>query len=146
MLCFEVWVNGKKRYVAGHQRMHSIQTTVACRPNADQAHVFTSVSVRDEDDRFSDHRWNNIPLRKGDQVAIKITDSPPDEAADQVVRYGASYYENDRQVFTCSFCGRSDNEVSHMVTHPGANVCNDCIVTLHEILEQEKENKNKDQP
>lgn len=140
MLCFEVWVNGEKRYVAGHQRMHNIQTTVACRPNAEEAHIFTSVSARDENDRFKDHRWSNIPLRQGDQVTVKITDSPPDEA-DQVVRYGASFYENDHKVTTCSFCGRSDKEVSHMLTHPGANVCNDCIVTLYDILDQEKENK-----
>lgn len=141
MLCFEILVNGEKRYVAGHQRMYNIQTTVACRPNTDEANVFTSVSVRDENDGFKDHRWNNILLRQGDQVAIKIADSPPDEA-DQVVRYGASYYEKDRQVFTCSFCGRSDKEVSRMLTHPGANVCNDCIVTLYEILDQEKESKD----
>ena len=35
-------------------------------------------------------------------------------------------YRNSRHV-QCSFCGKTELQVSKMVTGPGVNICNECI-------------------
>ena len=39
----------------------------------------------------------------------------------------------DRQ-YVCSFCGRSSEEVDAMVTGPGVNICNECVLYAEEII------------
>ncbi len=36
--------------------------------------------------------------------------------------------------YTCSFCGRSSEEVDAMVTGPGVNICNECVRYAEEII------------
>ena len=35
---------------------------------------------------------------------------------------------------TCSFCGKRDDEVGHLVKGPNVNICNECVHLCHEIV------------
>ena len=36
----------------------------------------------------------------------------------------------------CSFCGKHQDEVEHMIIGPGVNICNECIGLCHSMLEE----------
>ena len=36
----------------------------------------------------------------------------------------------------CSFCGKRQDEVEHMIIGPGVNICNECITLCHSLLEE----------
>ncbi len=38
---------------------------------------------------------------------------------------------------TCSFCGKTSNEVERIIIGPGVNICNECIDLCNELLENE---------
>ncbi len=39
----------------------------------------------------------------------------------------------------CSFCGKRQDEVEHMIIGPGVNICNECISLCHSLLEENGE-------
>ncbi len=44
---------------------------------------------------------------------------------------------NDKEYLFCNFCGKSENEVRHIITGPGVNICEDCIDICKDMLTQE---------
>ncbi len=36
----------------------------------------------------------------------------------------------------CSFCGKRQDEVEHMIIGPGVNICNECITLCHSLLDE----------
>ncbi|WP_028987561.1 ATP-dependent protease ATP-binding subunit ClpX [Thermicanus aegyptius] len=48
---------------------------------------------------------------------------------------------NKKQILTCSFCGKDQNQVKKMVAGPGVNVCDECIEILNETIEMELESE-----
>ena len=45
-----------------------------------------------------------------------------------------------REVCTCSFCGKSQQEVTKLIAGPQVYICNECIDLCNEILKEEAEN------
>ncbi len=43
----------------------------------------------------------------------------------------------------CSFCGKRQDEVEHMIIGPGVNICNECISLCHSLLEENGELKGE---
>ena len=46
------------------------------------------------------------------------------------------------RVYTCSFCGRSSEEVEAIVTGPGVNICNECVAYAQEIIRSDINNRS----
>ena len=44
---------------------------------------------------------------------------------------------NKDKVISCSFCGKSSNEVERIIIGPGVNICNECITLCCDLLEDE---------
>ncbi len=44
---------------------------------------------------------------------------------------------NKDKVISCSFCGKTSNEVERIIIGPGVNICNECISLCCELLEDE---------
>jgi ATP-dependent Clp protease ATP-binding subunit ClpX len=44
----------------------------------------------------------------------------------------------------CSFCGRAESEVKHMIKGVAGNICEDCISMCHSIIEQDHSNEELD--
>ncbi len=47
---------------------------------------------------------------------------------------------------TCSFCGKSQDEVERMIIGPGVNICSECIGLCHSLIEDENEGFSHDTP
>ncbi len=43
------------------------------------------------------------------------------------------------QIFRCSFCGRSADEVESLISGPDVHICNECVQSAMEIIERHKE-------
>ncbi len=48
----------------------------------------------------------------------------------------ATFGENSDLV-KCSFCGKSQKEVSKLIAGPGAYICNECVYLCNDIIEEE---------
>ncbi|WP_399063331.1 ClpX C4-type zinc finger protein [Streptomyces sp. BB1-1-1] len=48
----------------------------------------------------------------------------------KVLKYGPAR-------FCCSFCGKTRNQVGHLITGPGVNICSDCVDLCQAIIEEE---------
>ena len=48
---------------------------------------------------------------------------------------------DDKSNVRCSFCGKSQNEVTRLVAGPGVNICNECIALCQEIIEDDRLNE-----
>ena len=45
---------------------------------------------------------------------------------------------------SCSFCGKSQDEVGKLVAGPNVYICDECIQLCSEIIEEESEKEDKD--
>ena len=43
----------------------------------------------------------------------------------------------DRKVVTCSFCGKTSEEVERIIIGPGVNICNECVYACLDLLDDE---------
>jgi ATP-dependent Clp protease ATP-binding subunit ClpX len=52
--------------------------------------------------------------------------------------------EHDRLVpLVCSFCGKSEDSVTHIVTGPGVNICDECVGAAVDIIEELESESNR---
>ena len=42
-----------------------------------------------------------------------------------------------RDVMTCSFCGKSQDQVAKLIAGPGVRICDDCVDLCTRIIEEE---------
>src|ERR1700742_3000553 len=45
-----------------------------------------------------------------------------------------SQFRRPEELLTCSFCGKSQNDVRKLIAGPGVYVCNECIDICNEII------------
>ena len=45
--------------------------------------------------------------------------------------------EDDKKELSCSFCGKEKSEVERLIAGPGVYICNECIETCHDLIEQQ---------
>jgi hypothetical protein len=85
MLAFEVTVNGKRRYVAGHPDEHSLQLVLWGNNRFERgASINTFVTVPNEDPGgFATLSYESERIAIGDELTIRIVDV---EAPDQPVK------------------------------------------------------------
>src|SRR5512146_2135307 len=111
MLCFEIWVNGEKLLVAGHEDALTLCADVSFhRNNAEQFLGVNSIAWR-EGQRPKDFNWEAPNLGLGDEVRIKLVESdsptPPQIEQPFGVRLPPPWGSNDA---ACSFCGGTAEE------------------------------------
>lgn len=44
----------------------------------------------------------------------------------------------------CSFCGKSDDEVFHLIAGPNAYICDECIDLSHAIVANSRRTQNEE--
>ncbi|MBT7127075.1 MAG: ATP-dependent Clp protease ATP-binding subunit ClpX, partial [Candidatus Thioglobus sp.] len=44
---------------------------------------------------------------------------------------------DDKKELSCSFCGKEKSEVERLIAGPGVYICNECIETCHDLIEQQ---------
>ena len=46
-------------------------------------------------------------------------------------------FGDDKQSFTCSFCGKNQDQVRRMIAGPGVYICSDCVDMCKDIIAEE---------
>ena len=46
-------------------------------------------------------------------------------------------FGDDKQSFTCSFCGKKQEQVRRMIAGPGVYICSDCVDMCKDIIAEE---------
>lgn len=54
------------------------------------------------------------------------------------------YGDNDGSFISCSFCGKTQDQVKKIVAGPGVYICNECIDLSQEIIEEQLEEEHSD--
>lgn len=138
MLCFEVWINGKRIKTVGYETAEEFGVSFSAYPslNSDSA-ALEMTGYASSEHLYSDElRWGLTELRTGDEVLIKLITAedadPPLKA-----RYAEGQASDAKQAMICSNCGKSHFEVEHMVTANRIVLCGDCC---QEIVDFVKDN------
>ncbi|MBC8493450.1 MAG: ATP-dependent Clp protease ATP-binding subunit ClpX [Candidatus Thioglobus sp.] len=45
--------------------------------------------------------------------------------------------EDDKKELSCSFCGKAKSEVERLIAGPGVYICNECIESCHDLIEEQ---------
>jgi hypothetical protein len=138
MLCFEVWINGKKDRVVGFESAEEYSVCLTACPE----HLPDSVSLEmsgyapSPEVCLDELRWGGSELRLGDEVLIKIVNQ---EDADTPIRtkYGEGQIGDADKAMICSNCGKSHLEVERMIQAERITLCGDCSKRIAEFVSDE---------
>nr|MBP9936552.1 ATP-dependent Clp protease ATP-binding subunit ClpX [Pyrinomonadaceae bacterium] len=50
-----------------------------------------------------------------------------------------SQFRRPEELLTCSFCGKSQNDVRKLIAGPGVYICNECIGICNEIINDDEQ-------
>src|SRR5213595_3567278 len=50
-----------------------------------------------------------------------------------------SQFRRPEELLTCSFCGKSQNDVRKLIAGPGVYICNECIDICNEIINDDEQ-------
>lgn len=138
MLCFEVWINGKKERVVGcgSAEEYSVSLTAYPEHSSDSVSLEMSGYAPSREVCLDELRWGGSELRLGDEILIKIVKT---EDADTPVRtrHGEGQIGDAHQAMICSNCGKSHLEVEHMIRADRITLCGGCSKTIAEFVADE---------
>ena len=143
MICFEVWLNGKKIKTIGHKDALILNADIMFhRENKEQyLNLFSSVWRKEVEGK--DLFWSTPNLSLGDEVIIKIveTDKPdfPDHEHMEGVKLPPPWGGDKNR---CSFCGKTEDGVELLFDGLEAKICNECIEFKNRIYLESKKQKN----
>ncbi len=138
MLCFEVWINGKKERVVGFGSVEEYSVYLTAYPELLSDSVLLEMSgyAPSREVCLDELRWCGSQLRLGDEVLIKIVNQ---EDADTPIRArdgeGQIGYADKAMIF--SNCGKSHLEVERMIQAERITLCGDCSKTIAEFVSDE---------
>lgn len=135
MLCFEIWINGEKTCLAGHEKMEDIQFSIFHGKGMANPHLSVSAKVKTSDTLIQDARWESHFLKVGDEACIRLVDSDHPEPASEFVSFGSKLHPTGEVELFCSFCGRSQNDVKKLIRGAAGNACDECTKTMHDEFE-----------
>ena len=135
MLCYEIWLNGERLFVAGHKDAITLEARVLFHRKHTEQFLGVSSIVGLEGQRPKDFEWDTPLLGIGDEVRIKLVESdspiPPQHELPFGVRLPPPWGDNDAG---CSFCGGSAAERKMLFDGPSVRICDACIEFRHEII------------
>ncbi len=138
MICFEIWINGIKKYTVGSEEAEEFSANLTAFPHLKPTHVSLDVcgfTLRDE--AYPDElRWGESYPKIGDEIIIKIIDTNnPDKP--KVTRYKEGCIDNSdsqSQSMLCSCCGKSHFETDKLIRNSNIALCEDCIKMMADLI------------
>ncbi|MBN8886815.1 MAG: hypothetical protein J0I77_13935 [Rudaea sp.] len=137
MLSLEISLNGELKSVAGVPNAESIEARVFTAPQLDETVLVVSGSVEIQGEPNAEAAWLSAPLQLGDVVSVRLVEhvSP---TVPTLHRYDPSTGASDGVPISCSFCGKSSNQVEGgMLASSRAVICRACIQYLHTLVADE---------
>lgn len=135
MLCFEVWINGKRERVVGLKSAEEYGVYLSAYPNVspDSASV-EMFGYRPSNQTYADElTWGVSELQPADEVLIRVvTTDAPDPPT--ISRYTEGQVDDSRKAMICSNCGRSHLEVQQMITAQHIRLCGECCHKIAEFI------------
>lgn len=135
MLCFEIWLNGKRLGVIGHNDALTLSAEVMFHNKNDSQFLGLSSITNPEGAEVKDCSWEAPQLGAGDEVLIKLVQSntpmPPDHELLFAQRMPWPWGGNVEQ---CSFCGSEAAEGLGLFEGHDARICSQCIEFRHRII------------
>ena len=137
MLCFEVWINGKKERVVGFGSAEEYSVCLTAFPDlSDLVLLEMSGYAPSAEVCLDELRWGGSELRLGDEVLIKIV-KQEDADTPTRTRYGEGQIGDADKAMICSNCGKSHLEVERMIQAERITLCGDCSKSIAEFVSDE---------
>ncbi|HSG31390.1 MAG TPA: ClpX C4-type zinc finger protein [Thermodesulfobacteriota bacterium] len=146
MVCFEVYVNDKKVFTAGHEDLDEITTSLKYQKDKETVKLSINGELIGNDSLRGYARWliwvNNNKARSmrelkiGDEIKIIVNkDVIPDKPA--FYKSGKEESSSEIKKF-CSFCSKERKEVRTLIAseHKNTYICGECIDKFREIKEE----------
>ncbi len=130
MLCFEIYLNGKRVCRAGGKDMWHFHTAVSFlkEKNRPQFVVNGMNDPSGEPSKLTEfvHWVEESALKIGDDLQVRVVDSEEPEPYQVSHSYGTRTPAEGEAEYFCSFCGKNARDVG-MVIDPKANICHECL-------------------
>jgi len=140
MICFEIWVNGKKKVVAGQDKLKILSAEVLyCHLPSKIYFNVTGTSWEEGVDAL-DIIWDMPILKLGDEVKISIveSDSPDSPTYNNVMGLKVPPPKGWGDGL-CSFCGEPPKENETFAEGPGVSICYVCAdINYRKLAKQQK--------
>lgn len=141
MLCFEIWLNGKRLGVIGHKDAVALSAEVMFHNKSDSQFLGLSAITMPEGSHVKDCTWEAPQLGTGDEVLIKLVQLDTPMAPDHELLFAQRMpWPWGGKVNQCSFCGAEAAEGRVLFEGHGSRICSHCIEVRHRIISGEAEN------
>ena len=132
MINFEIWINGQKVCLAGHEKAISLQASLALPPGASSPHFAAIGMIQLQANLIEENSWVSCIVPVNSEVLIKVVDSGvPTTPTEVLSTFGTRLHPAYKELY-CSFCGRNQKDVEFMCEGMAGNICNECIETCQE--------------
>lgn len=138
MLCFEVWINGKKERVVGCKSAEEYGVYLSAYPNVSSDSVSMEMSGYAPSDQIypDELRWGTAELQPDDEVLIKVVSAEAPDPATRS-RYAEGQIDDPPKAIICSNCGRTNLEVEQMITAQRITLCGECCRKFADFISDE---------
>jgi ClpX C4-type zinc finger protein len=137
MICYEVWVNGKRLCTAGAEKMRSIYASLIFPKQINRALFMVGVDTEPTKSLRENVFWVDRGLKLNDEIKIKIVERHTADKPKSVKSFGTKITASGKKKLSCSFCGKGEKQVPRLITGSGANVCSECVQLAVDILNDE---------
>ena len=137
MLCFEILVNGKRKYTAGVADAEQLEARVETIGGSEE--VVLSVTAFPASQRSYPYfaNWGTISCAVGDEISVRLVDTN-DPDIPKFSNYGVGTPVDVKgEALLCSFCGKEKGEVKTLVAGPKAYICDECVALCSDIVADE---------
>lgn len=129
MLCFDIFLNGEHKYIAGHEQMEQMRASLYLTTDGPRLFV-VDANFKSADTLTQDAFWPTLEPKIGDVITIQIVQSNSPDSPSRLVRRGSLEDKLGNKILYCSICGRSHKEAKKFITSKEVNVCDECFGTL----------------
>ena len=140
MICFEVWINGEKKCIAGEEDITLSAFIAYIRSEKSENQGTSRISINISGTRNLGNNitqgvdWLKSELSIGDEIIIKITDSDHADNPTEI-------FPKDKQ--ECSFCKKTSSSVKKIIVGARAKICDECVELCIESIADTQHDKEK---
>ncbi len=126
MLCFEVWLNGKKKLLAGYKDVSELGLSIETLEK--EAFLEVTAGIWKTNSPPDYLFWDGVDFKIGDEIIIKLLDSNKPDPPTRISQDPEDAEEpKSRREMLCSSCKKSFRDAKKMIKMPGVILCNKCI-------------------
>ncbi len=133
MKCIQVNLNGEPFWTIGHQNIDDLDFRLIYAPSVGAVHISANGLFSNGASVNEGSPWDQHSLGESDVITLQMVECAAPSVTTVLKEFDASTGESG---LCCSFCGKSDKDVSKLVAGSNAFICDECINLCLDIVKK----------